>query len=126
MKPEMEAKVKYGTWGVIGGATVAMVIGFVWGGWTTSSTTQKMSEEAVQTARAAICVAQFKKDPDYEVRLKEFGGMDTYKRSDYVQTGGWDKPNRNPTFRRLATIVAVTVTVGFIAVPLAFFVELIG
>ena len=91
MKPEMEAKVKYGTWGVIGGATIAMVIGFVWGGWTTSSTTQKMSEEAVQTARAAICVAQFKKGPDYEVRLKEFGGMDSYKRSDYVQTGGWDK-----------------------------------
>jgi len=28
---------------------------------------------------------------DYEVRLKEFGAMDSYKRSDYVQSGGWDK-----------------------------------
>lgn len=91
MKPEMEAKVKYGTWGVIGGATIAMVIGFAWGGWTTSSTTEKLSEEAVQAARAAICVAQFKNDADYDVRLKEFGATDSYKRSDYVQSGGWDK-----------------------------------
>ena len=91
MKPEMEMKVTYGTWGLIGGAIIAMVVGFVWGGWTTSGTTQKMSEEAVQTTRAAICVAQFKKDPNYEAKLKEFGGMDSYKRSDYIQTGGWDK-----------------------------------
>lgn len=91
MKSEMEAKVKYGTWGVVGGAVIAMVVGFVWGGWTTSSTTRKMSEEAVQTTRAAICVAQFKKDPDFVAKLKEFGKMDSYKRSDYVQAGGWDK-----------------------------------
>ena len=91
MKSEMEVKVKYGSWGIIGGAVIAMVIGFVWGGWTTSSTTQKMSEEAVQATRAAICVAQFKKDPHYEAKVKEFGGMDGYKRSDYIQTGGWDK-----------------------------------
>ena len=87
----MEAKVKYGTWGVIGGAVIATVIGFAWGGWTTSSTTQKMSEAAVQTTRAAICVAQFKNDPNYAAKLKEFGGLDSYKRSDYVQAGGWDK-----------------------------------
>jgi hypothetical protein len=91
VKSETEVKVKYGTWGVIGGAVIAMIIGFAWGGWTTSSTTQKMSEEAVQTTRAAICVAQFKKDPNYETKLKEFGAIDSYKRSDYVQTGGWDK-----------------------------------
>lgn len=91
MKSETEMKVKYGAWGVVGGAVIAMVIGFVWGGWTTSSTTQKMSEEAVQTTRAAICVAQFKKDPNYEAELKEFGGMDSYKRSDFIQAGGWDR-----------------------------------
>jgi succinate dehydrogenase / fumarate reductase cytochrome b subunit len=39
----------------------------------------------------------------------------------FFQTGGWDKPNRNPTFRRLATVTAVVVTVGFAAVPVAFF-----
>ncbi len=44
----------------------------------------------------------------------------------FFQTGGWDKPNRNPTFRRLATVTAITVTVGFAAVPLAFFTGVIG
>jgi succinate dehydrogenase / fumarate reductase, cytochrome b subunit len=36
-------------------------------------------------------------------------------------TGGWEKPNRNPTFRRTATVVATIVAVGFAAVPIAFF-----
>jgi succinate dehydrogenase / fumarate reductase cytochrome b subunit len=44
----------------------------------------------------------------------------------FFQTGGWDKPNRNPTFRRLATVTAVSVTVGFAALPLAFFFGVIG
>ena len=39
-----------------------------------------------------------------------------------LQTLGWDKPNRNATFRRGATITAVAVSVGFALVPLAFWV----
>jgi succinate dehydrogenase / fumarate reductase, cytochrome b subunit len=34
-------------------------------------------------------------------------------------TGGWDKPNRNPTFRRTATAIATLVAVGFAAVPIS-------
>ena len=37
-----------------------------------------------------------------------------------VQTAGWDKPNRNPTFRRASTFLAVAVAVGFAAMPVAF------
>jgi succinate dehydrogenase / fumarate reductase, cytochrome b subunit len=44
----------------------------------------------------------------------------------FFQTGGWDKPNRNPTFRRLAAFTAVGVTVGFAAVPLAYLLGVIG
>jgi hypothetical protein len=40
MSPETDAKVRYGFWGFAVGAGVAMTIGFGWGGWTTSSTTQ--------------------------------------------------------------------------------------
>src|SRR2546426_12239746 len=47
MKPETAAKMKYGVWGLICGAVIAMIIGFAWGGWTTSSTTQTMTKEAV-------------------------------------------------------------------------------
>ena len=44
----------------------------------------------------------------------------------FFQTGGWDKPNRNPTFRRLSTGTAVVVAVGFMAIPLAFWTGAIG
>ncbi len=36
-----------------------------------------------------------------------------------LQTHGFDKPNRNPSFRRGATATAVLITVGFAAVPIA-------
>jgi succinate dehydrogenase / fumarate reductase cytochrome b subunit len=38
-----------------------------------------------------------------------------------TQTAGWDKPNRNATLRRTATVVAWGVTIGFAAIPLLFF-----
>ena len=91
MKPETEAKLKYGFWGIVGGAGIAMIIGFNWGGWTTSGTTQKMNEEAVLASRAAICVAQFMNSPDHALRVKEFQGTDLYQRSDLIEKGGWDK-----------------------------------
>ena len=47
MKPETAAKIKYGVWGLICGAVIAMIVGFAWGGWTTSGTTQTMTKEAV-------------------------------------------------------------------------------
>jgi len=68
-----------------------MIIGFNWGGWTTSSTTQQMGEEAVLASRAAICVAQFMNSPNHEVNMKEFQGIESYKRSDLIEKGGWDR-----------------------------------
>ena len=47
MKPETAAKAKYGVWGLICGAVIAVILGFVWGGWTTSGMTQTMTKEAV-------------------------------------------------------------------------------
>jgi hypothetical protein len=91
MKPETNLKLTYGFWGIVGGAGIAMIIGFNWGGWTTSSTTQKMGEESVLASRVAICVAQFVKDPKHETKLKEFEGMDSYKRSEFIGKEGWDK-----------------------------------
>jgi len=32
MKPETVGIIKFGSWGLVGGAIVAMVIGFGWGG----------------------------------------------------------------------------------------------
>ena len=91
MKPETEGKVKYGVWGLIVGAVIAMIIGFAWGGWTTSSTTKTMTEEAVLASQAAICVAQFMKQPDQEAKLKEFEKVSSWERSKFIEKGGWDK-----------------------------------
>ena len=71
MKPETAAKMKYGVWGLICGAVIAMIIGFAWGGWTTSGTTQTMTKEAVLASQTAIYIAQFMKQPNHETKLKK-------------------------------------------------------
>jgi hypothetical protein len=91
MNAETGVKIKYGIWGLICGAVIAMVIGFAWGGWSTSSRTQEKSDAAVLASQAAICVAQFMKDPNYAEKLKELEGTDSWKRSEFIEKGGWDK-----------------------------------
>ena len=91
MKPETAGKIKYGVWGLIVGAVIAMIIGFAWGGWTTSGTTKKMTAEAVLASQAAICVAQFMQEPDQQEKLKELGELDSWKRAEFIEKGGWDK-----------------------------------
>jgi hypothetical protein len=91
MKPETAAKVKYGSWGLICGAVIAMIVGFGWGGWTTAGTTEKMTEKAVVASQAAICVAQFMKEPSHQEKLAEFDKVSSWERPKYIETGGWDK-----------------------------------
>jgi hypothetical protein len=91
MKVESAAKVKYGIWGLIGGAVIAMVLGFVWGGWTTASTAHGMTEKAVVASQAAICVAQFVKQPGHDKKLEEFAAVSSWTRGDFIGKGGWDK-----------------------------------
>ena len=91
MKAETSAKVKYGTWGVVGGAVVAMIIGFGWGGWTTAGTSHEKSGKAVIASQAAICVAQFAKQPNQEQKLKEFDAVSSWTRPEFIEKAGWDK-----------------------------------
>jgi hypothetical protein len=91
MKPETGEKLKYGAWGLVCGAVIVMIIGFAWGGWSTSSTTKTKTEEAVLASQAAICVAQFMKQPNHEAKLKELAEIDSWKRAEFIEKGGWDK-----------------------------------
>ena len=91
MKTETEAKVKYGTWGVILGAVAAMIIGFSWGGWSTQGTSRGVTDAALLSTRAAICVAQFVKGPNEKQRFKEFQAVNSWERATYIEKGGWDK-----------------------------------
>ena len=85
------AKVKYGIWGFIGGAVVAMIVGFGWGGWMTSGTANAATAKAVVSSQAAICVAQFVRQPDHEAKLKEFGEVSRWTRNEFIEKGGWDR-----------------------------------
>jgi alpha/beta superfamily hydrolase len=84
-------KVKYGAWGLIFGAAVAMIVGFAWGGWVTGGAAKAKTDEAVLASRAAICVAQFMKAPNHDRELKSFEDTDSWKRSELIAKGGWDK-----------------------------------
>jgi len=91
MKPETEGKMKFGGWGLACGAAIAIIIGFAWGGWTTASTTKTMTAEAVVASQAAICVAQFMKEPNHEEKLQELGKVSSWERAKFIEKGGWDK-----------------------------------
>jgi hypothetical protein len=91
MKRETTANVKYGIWGLIGGAVIAMIVGFAWGGWTTSSSANAATAKAVVSSQAAICVAQFVRQPNHEAKLKEFEEVSSWTRGEFVEKGGWDK-----------------------------------
>lgn len=57
----------------------------------TRSTSQEISAEAVLAARAAICVAQFMKQPDAQEKLKELEKVSSWQRATFIEKGGWDK-----------------------------------
>jgi len=89
MKLENAGKMKYGIWGLVIGGVITMIIGFSWGGWTTASTAKAMNHEAVLASQAAICVAQFMNDPKHEEKFKELQEMDSWKRAEFIEKGGW-------------------------------------
>jgi len=91
MTPTTDAKVTFGIWGFVVGAGVAMIIGFAWGGWTTSSTTEKMTQEAILSSRASICIAQFMNGPNLKMKIKELQGTESYLKSELIEKGGWDR-----------------------------------
>ena len=91
MKPETGAKIKYGVWGLICGAVIAMIVGFTWGGWTTFGTTRTQTKEAVLASQAAICVAQFMKQPNPDEKLKALEEVSSWQRPEAIEKGGWDK-----------------------------------
>jgi len=91
MTQELSMKIKYGAWGLIFGAVTAMIVGFAWGGWLTGSTARGKTDEAVLASRAAICVAQFMRAPNHDQELKAFEAMDSWKRGELIEKGGWDK-----------------------------------
>jgi len=72
--------------GAAAGAVATMVVGFYWGGWSLSSTANKMaterSELAVIAALAPVCAEKFRALPDAEAKQGALSKVDSWKRRD--------------------------------------------
>lgn len=89
-------------WACAGAAVVTMVVGFGWGGWVTGGTAADMAAKAATAARAemaaSICVDRFAKGPDATAKLVTLKAIDSWKRREVIEQGGWvtlpgaDKP----------------------------------
>ena len=86
-------KIKSFFWNAIVGAILISIVGFSWLGWVTGGTAQ---QEAKQSAKksvndrlAKICVYQFGKDPEKDLKLKELKGKSSWNRGDYLKNQGW-------------------------------------
>ena len=68
------------------GAVATMFVGFYWGGWSLSSTADKMakqrSELAVITALAPVCADKFRALPDFDAKKVALSKVDSWKRRD--------------------------------------------
>ena len=67
---EIPAQTKPALWGAIGGAILTLILGFTWGGWSTSGGTAKQIEAAIQTALIPSCVKDVMADPTAVAELK--------------------------------------------------------
>src|SRR5688572_28410580 len=100
-------------WACAAAAVATMIIGFSWGGCVTGGTSQRMVSAASDAARAnlasIICVEKFKAAPDAAARLVAFKAItDTYKKRQFVETGGWaTMPGQKSSDRRAAEGCAV-------------------
>ena len=91
MKPEAMENLQNGFIALVVGLALPPAIGFGFGFWVTKASADRMTNEAVLTAQATICVAQFTSAPDYQERLKEYKTLDYSAKSAFVEKGNWGK-----------------------------------
>ena len=86
-------KIKTSVWSAMIGAIIAMIIGFGWGGWVLGSTSQQKADSMVEDALVArlspMCLEQFNKDAQKEMKLKELTALNRWEREKYVEEQGW-------------------------------------
>ena len=86
-------KIKLGLWSGVGGALVAMYVGFNFGGWMTNGTAEAMAKEIAANTVAerlgSICVAQFNRDTAKSQKLIEMKDKDTWERGRYIDQQRW-------------------------------------
>ncbi len=85
---------KVRAWAFVVGSLFTMIVGFSWGGWTTTGGTDRISMERSQTAVTAalvpVCLEKSKADP---ASVKKIGALraltSSYDQRDAVLKDGW-------------------------------------
>jgi len=80
--------------GIAIGAVAAMAIGFSWGGWITSATSNKLAAEqattAVVTVLTPICVEKFMQNADAQANLVALRKISSnWEQGQYLEKGGF-------------------------------------
>jgi hypothetical protein len=86
--------IKPGAWGFVGGCVVTMIVGFGWGGWTTSGTVDRIamdrSTAAVTAALVPACLEKSKADPAVAKKVGALKALTSrYEQRDAVVNDGW-------------------------------------
>jgi hypothetical protein len=80
-------------WGIAGGAVLAAIIGFTWGGWVTGSKAEaeatQRADAAVVMALAPVCVERFQRAPEASANLTALKKVDSWSQGEFVEKGGW-------------------------------------
>lgn len=95
--------------GVVAGLVLTIVVGFNVYGWNTAGNANEIANSSMK--RAAMCVAEFVKAPDYEKRIKELGAMNQFEYAPYIEKGGWGKPSGAEVVRPFHAACAEAVTI---------------
>lgn len=95
---------KPGIYGAFGGAIAVSILGFTWGGWTTSGTAQTMARnlasEEVTLAMVPVCRNMAAADPERSARRTILQDASGFGRRKAMMDTGWatlpgsDTPNR--------------------------------
>jgi len=88
------AWLKPGVWGAVIGSVLTMIVGFSWGGWTTSSAAlqvaMKQADAAVTTALVPVCLAGEKADVARAKKLGELIAItSSWEQTEFVMKTGW-------------------------------------
>ena len=80
-------------WSCAACAAGTILVGFVWGGWTTGGTARSTAEDAALGARnelaAAVCADRFKAVADGPAQLVALKALSSWSRGEFVEKGGW-------------------------------------
>ncbi|WP_341365912.1 hypothetical protein [Yoonia sp. BS5-3] len=96
---------KPGIYGALGGAIAVSILGFSWGGWTTSGSAQTMAQdlaaEEVTLAMVPVCLNMSAADPERIEKLAALQEVSGFGRRNALMETGWatrpgtDAPDRD-------------------------------